>query len=97
MREKIPVLQDDVDKVFGSGKVYNAPDQLLLEYLRVLCTGSVANEMVRHRETNRCVTINTLMNMRLINKIDRTNTILIVFSIILAITGVVTSIIQVIK
>jgi hypothetical protein len=89
------VTQDDVDRAFQTGEVYNAPDETLMEYLRVLCTGHVPNEMVRHRETNRCITINTLVNVRLTKKIDRTNTILAIVGIVLAVVGVAATIVQV--
>ena len=89
------LTQDDVDRAFQTGEVYNAPDETLMEYLRVLCTGHVPNEMVRHRETNRCITINTLVNVRLTKKIDQANTILTIIGIVLAVVSVAATIVQV--
>ena len=89
------LTQDDVDRAFQTGEVYNAPDETLMEYLRVLCTGHVPNEMVRHRETNRCITINTLVNVRLTKKVDQANTILTIIGIVLAVVSVAATIVQV--
>ena len=90
------LTQDDVTRAFQTGEVYDAPDETLMEYLRVLCTTSyVPNASVRQRETNRCITINTLVNVRLTKKIDRANTILTIIGIVLAVVSVAATIVQV--
>ncbi len=67
------------------------------EFLRVLNTGYIPNEMVRHRETNRCVTINTLVNLRFLKSVERTNTLLAWIVIVLAVVDVTASVIQIVK
>ena len=104
MSEKGQQTQGDVDNAFRTGEVYDAPNDVLIEYLRVLNTGSIPNEMVRHRETNRCITINTLINLRFIKSVERSNTIytwivivLAAMSLMLGALSLVASIIQIVN
>lgn len=59
-----------VDSAFERGTVWQAPDAQLEEYMQTLATGHVPNEMVRHREIIRSMTINYIQMSRLIKRID---------------------------
>lgn len=76
-------LSDELTKVFNDGSVFSASDKDLNIYLKHLCTEHVPNEMVRHREMNRCQVINTLKTFRFINSVERSNKIFTVIIIIL--------------
>lgn len=69
-------IDDELNTVFGSGKVFSATDEDLNRYLQHLASGYVRNEMVRHRETNRCQIINTIKTFRLIDKLEQKNDVL---------------------
>ncbi|MCU7830881.1 MAG: hypothetical protein KZQ85_17620 [Candidatus Thiodiazotropha sp. (ex Myrtea sp. 'scaly one' KF741663)] len=81
-------LNDELTKVFNDGSVFNASDDDLNKYLKHLCSGFVPNEMVRHREMNRCQVINTVKTFRFINSVERSNKIFTVIIIILTIATV---------
>ena len=82
---------DELTKVFEDGSVFNASEDDLNRYLKHLCSGHVPNEMVRHRETNRCQVINTIKTFRFINSVEKTNKIFTVIIIILTIITVLLS------
>ncbi len=83
MNEEQLITADTVDNAFRTGEVYDAPNNILREYLKVLNTKGIPNDMVRHRATNRCITVNTIINMRFIESIERLNTRLTVVVIVL--------------
>jgi len=91
---KTDLTTDDVDRAFRTSEVFNAPDDTLIKYLRVLNTGSILNETTRHRAINRCITINAVINLRLAKRIDRSNRILSFIVIVLAIANVAATILQ---
>jgi hypothetical protein len=66
-------MDDVLSHVFSSGKVFSASDEDLNRYLQHLASGYVPNEMVRHREMNRCQIINTIKTFRLIDGLDKKN------------------------
>lgn len=66
-------MDDVLNHVFSSGKVFSASDEDLDRYLRHLASGYVPNEAVRHREMNRCQIINTIKTFRLIDNLDKKN------------------------
>jgi hypothetical protein len=85
---------DDVDSAFRTGEVYDASNDVLRQYLQVLNIQGIPNDMVRHRATNRCITINTIINMRFIEKIERLNTrlaiVVIAFTVMATLIGACT-------
>ncbi len=81
-------LSDELTKVFNDGSVFSASDKDLNKYLKHLCSGHVPNEMVRHREMNRCQVINTVKTFRFINSVERSNKIFTAIIIILTIATV---------
>lgn len=91
-------MGDVLNHVFSSGEVFSASDEDLDRYLRHLASGFVPNEMVRHRELNRCQIINTIKTFRLIDNLDmkndqlqKTNKILTYIVIILAVASILIS------
>lgn len=84
-------MNDELTRVFNDGSVFNASDDDLNKYLKHLCSGHVPNEMVRHREMNRCQVINTVKTFRFINSVERSNKIFTVIIIILTIVTVILS------
>jgi hypothetical protein len=85
MNEEKLITADDVDHAFRAGEVYDASNDVLRKYLQVLNTQGIPNDRVRHRATNRCTTINTIINMRFIESVERLNTRLTVIVIALTI------------
>ena len=87
----------DIDKAFETGDVFNASDEVLVEYLRVLNYEPIPNEYTRHRAIIRGITINTLINLRFIKSVERRNTILTWVVIALAALTLTASIIQILE
>lgn len=86
------VLKVNLDEAFEKGQIFNATDDELNRYLQHLCSGSVVNEVVRHREMNRCLVINTMRNFRFLDRIERTNKRFTIVIVILTILTVVLSV-----
>ncbi|MEC4686543.1 MAG: hypothetical protein VST71_12530 [Nitrospirota bacterium] len=82
---------DELTKVFDDGSVFDASENDLNRYLKHLCSGHVPNEMVRHREMNRCQVINTIKTFRFINSVERANKI---FTVIIIILTVITALLS---
>ncbi len=61
------------DELFRNGEVFNATDEELDNALNELSSGHVANDMVRHREIIRGITINTIKSQRHIDRIEARN------------------------
>lgn len=66
-------LQDEISAQFEKGEVLNASDEKLQEYLMSLASGHVPNDMVRHREIIRALTINYIQMKRHIDGLNRRN------------------------
>ena len=96
MSERESVTLDDIHDAFETGDLFNEPDDVLMEYLRVLNTGSIPNEYARHRAINHAITVNTLINLRFIKSVERSNTIYTWVVIVLAVLTLITSIVQII-
>lgn len=69
-------LRVEMEAAFGNNEILTVPEETLQKYLSVLCTEPVPNELVRHREIIRALTINHLQIQRYINKLNTRNTIL---------------------
>ena len=82
------LIEDELNKVFSNGQILNASDVDLKRFLQYLCSGYIRNEAVRHRETNRCVVINTIKTFRLIDQVEKTNKRLTVTNLILTVCTV---------
>lgn len=81
-------MNDELTRVFRDGSVFNASEESLNKYLKHLCSGHVPNEMVRHREMNRCQVINTVKTFRFIDSVEKSNKIFTVIIIILTVITV---------
>lgn len=66
-------LQDEISAQFAKGDVLTASDEKLQEYLMSLSSGHVPNDMVRHREIIRGMTINHIQMKRHIDGLNRQN------------------------
>lgn len=86
------ITKVNLDEAFEKGQIFDATDVDLNRYLQHLCSGSVVNEAVRHREMNRCLVINTIKNFRFLDRIEKTNQRFTVVIIILTILTVVLSV-----
>ena len=71
MREEIR-RNSELQRAFNSGAVWDAPDEVLREYLKTLNTEGVPNEMVRHREIIRALTITHIQMARVIKALEDT-------------------------
>lgn len=66
-------LQDEISAQFEKSGVLTASDEKLQEYLMSLSSGHVPNDMVRHREIIRGMTINYIQMKRHIDGLNRQN------------------------
>src|SRR5712691_11718943 len=67
-------VHSEVDRAFENGTVFDASQEQLSRWLENLCTGSVPNPDVQHREIIRGITINHIQMTRLIADLNRRNT-----------------------
>ena len=67
-------VHSEVDRAFENGTVFDASQEQLSRWLENLCTGSVPNPDVPHREIIRGITINHIQMTRLIADLNRRNT-----------------------
>lgn len=72
MADDWSTVQSEMELAFRNGQVAAASDEQLQRWLQNLSTGHVANEMVRHREIIRGITINHIQMARTIRQIEET-------------------------
>lgn len=85
------------DELFSQGAVFEASDEELMHALEELSNGHVANDMVRHREVIRGITINAMLNQHHIDKIESRNTRLTRLIVILTIVSILLSVLTFFK
>jgi hypothetical protein len=90
-------LQDEINAVFRDGSILTAKEDKLQEYLMSLASEHVPNDMVRHRETIRALTINHVQMQRHIDKLNKQNTILQYLVIALTIASLIGTAVQTYK
>jgi hypothetical protein len=86
-----------MNQAFGDESVFDASEQELRLYLKVLCREAVPNEWVRHREIIRGITINNLMMAHVLRRLSRSNTWLSIAVGAVSVASLVASIIQVLR
>lgn len=82
-------LQDEISAAFRDGTILTAKEEKLQEYLMSLCSEHVPNDMVRHRETIRALTINHIQMQRHIDNLDRKSSRLQKWVIALAVASLI--------
>jgi hypothetical protein len=87
--------QDRLDAAFVTGSVFGAAEPELLNYLQTLSTGRIPNDMVRHREIIRGLTINHIQMRRLIDRLDRQNRRVTILFVVLAVLSLLSAVIQI--
>ncbi|MDP3014125.1 MAG: hypothetical protein Q8M92_07790 [Candidatus Subteraquimicrobiales bacterium] len=87
-------LQDEISATFRDGKILTASEEELQKYLMSLCSEHVPNDMVRHRETIRALTINHIQMQRHIDKLNKQNTVLQIIIIVLTVIVIITATVQ---
>ena len=95
MVEPEKITYDDVNKAFRSNSVLTDPDSRLMEYLRVLCSEQIRSDENRLLANNRCITINTILTQRFMERMNRVITRYTWVVIILAIASLIAAIAQV--
>lgn len=75
--------------------VLTDPDARLVEYLRVLCSEQIRSDENRFLANNRCITINTILTHRFMERMDKVTTRYTWAVIILAIASLFAAIAQV--
>lgn len=83
--------EDELNRVFSDGSVFDADDADLKRFLRHLSSGHVRNDMVRHREIIRGLTINTIKTFRFLDAADRKNKIYTNIIIVLSVIAILVS------
>ncbi|USN87579.1 MAG: hypothetical protein H6779_04190 [Candidatus Nomurabacteria bacterium] len=73
------------DHLFNSGDIFTAKNDELMDALRELGIGHVPNDIVRHRQIIRALTIDSIINRRHVEALEKKNTQLAAFNIILSI------------
>jgi len=68
--DAIDMDDTEVTKAFRDWTIADASDDKLLEILRHLCSESVPNEEIRHRELLRGITINHIQMSRMFQRLD---------------------------
>jgi len=63
--------EDDLDNVFRTGKIYDAPEPDLWRYLQVLCFGHLPNDAVHPRAIVRGMAINSILTFRFTERIQK--------------------------
>lgn len=84
-------IGDDLNQVFADGSVFDATDEDLGLYLQHLCSGHIPNEMVRHREMNRCQVISTVKIFRFIDSVVKSNRVLSIVVVLLSLLALLVS------
>ena len=90
------ITHDDVNDAFATNAVLTEPDERLIQYLRVLCTTQIQSPQNQLLANNRCITINTILTRRFMERVDRSTTRYTVIVIILALAGVAAAVVQVV-
>ena len=89
-----PATYDEVNTAFNTNAILKKADEELLVFLRLLCSTQIQNDQNRMLATNRCITINTLLTRRFMERVDRATTRYTCVVIVLAIVSVLASIAQ---
>ncbi len=89
------VTFDDVTKAFSSNTVLTDPDDRLIEYLRVLCSEQVRSDENRLLSNNRCITINTILAQRFMERMDGVTTRYTIAVIVLTVASLIAAFAQV--
>jgi hypothetical protein len=87
-------VHSEVDKAFENGTVFDASPEQLSRWLGNLCTGSIPNPDIQHREIVRGITINHIQMTRLIADLNRRNTWLTVAIGLITFFSLAASVIQ---
>ncbi len=90
------VTGDDVNVAFHSGSVRTDSDAKLMQYLRVLCYEQFLSDENKLLANNRCITINTILTQRYMERMDRVTTRYTWVVIILAVASLIASIVQIV-
>ncbi|HOE15936.1 MAG TPA: hypothetical protein PLX02_01245 [Syntrophorhabdaceae bacterium] len=78
------LLQDEINEVFKDGTILTASEERLQMYLKALSSDPIPNDMVRHREIIRALTINHIQMQRHVDSLNRKNNSIQIWIIILA-------------
>ena len=68
-------VEEEVSAAFQNGSIFKADDDKLDKYLRWLASALVPNDLIRHVQIIRGLTINTIKTDRYIKQANRQNTI----------------------
>lgn len=88
-------LRDEISAQFAKGGVLTASDEKLQEYIMSLSSGHVPNDMVRHREIIRALTINHIQMKRHIDGLNKQNSFTQKCVIALTIAALIGTIVQI--
>jgi hypothetical protein len=86
---------DDVNSAFRSNGVLIDTDERLVQYLRVLCSEQIRSDENRLLANNRCITINTILTQRFMERMDRVTTRYTWIVIILAVASLAAAVVQI--
>lgn len=96
MTAPTPLTHDDVNHAFTTNAVLADPDERLLEYLRILCSTQIQSAQNQLLANNRCITINTILTRRFMERVNRATTRYTWIVIVLAVAGVLAAVAQVV-
>ena len=95
MAEAIKINHDDVNSAFASNAVLTDSDELLLEYLRVLCSVQIRSDENRLLANNRAITINAILLNRYMEENNRKTTFYTRVVVVLAGVSVIAAGVQI--
>jgi hypothetical protein len=85
----------EMDESFAHGTIGDATPEELEKWLKILCTGNIQNESIRHREIIRGITINHIQMSRMIRHLDESNRRTQFVVVVMAIAAVIVGIVQI--
>lgn len=88
------VTNDDVNTAFENRSYLSEDDDQLLAYLDVLCCTRILNDANRLLANNRCITLNTVLTKRFVERSNRITTFLARVVVVLTALTVVIGIAQ---
>lgn len=95
MKDYQNLTHDDVNKAFEGGAALAEPDERLLGYLGVLCKTQIGSDANRLLANNRCITINTILTRRFVERENKATTRLTWLVVFLAMLSLIGTFIQI--
>jgi hypothetical protein len=84
-----------MDLAFESGDIWDSPEDDMREFLSILNKQGIPNERVQHRAIIRALTINHIQMQRILAAQDKSNRITQFWFMVLAVGGLIASVVAI--